>query len=260
MSDTKIRWTEAVWNPVTGCTKVSPGCKHCYAERMAKRLAGRNGYPAAPHQFDVTLHPDKLTEPLHWKKPRRVFVNSMSDLFHAQVPDEFIENVFGTMFISPFHTFQILTKRPQRMFEFVIAHYERHAMTGVYPNIWLGVSCEDQKTADERIPLLLQTPAAVRFVSAEPLLGPIDLEAYLMKRYVSGRATYESVGNPWLDWLIVGGESGPHARPMDLEWARSLRGQCHATQTPFFFKQTGGARSETGQLLDGQRYEQFPRG
>lgn len=176
MSKTKIEWVinqdgtkGKTWNPVSGCTPISPGCAHCYAKRMAQRLAGRCGYPEAPHEFDVTLHPEKVGDPLRWKKPTRVFVCSMSDLFHHDVPFEFIKDVSRVMRACPQHTFQVLTKRPERMAEFAAA-------IGIaWPNVWLGVTAEDQEQADQRIPVLLQIPAAVRFVSIEPLLEPVDL-------------------------------------------------------------------------------------
>ena len=257
LADTRIEWADAVWNCVTGCSKVSAGCKHCYAERMAQRFAGRNGYPA-DEPFRVTLHPDKLDLPLHWKKPRKIFVNSMSDLFHSEVPDEFIRMVWDVMRSedSRQHTFQILTERPARMME-LLQRWDWN-LRDIYdqrplPNVWLGVSVENQQTADERIPLLLQTPAAVRFVSAEPLLGPINLEdvAFDRERAEAARRKAGGVGSPYpldewrlfinrdrcLDWVIAGGESGPGARPMEIEWARSLRDQCAAAGAAFFMKQ-----------------------
>ena len=267
MAQSKIEWTERVWNPVTGCTKVSQGCKNCYAERMAKRLAGRCGYPA-DDPFRVTIHSDRLAQPLHWRKPSRVFVNSMSDLFHPDVPGGFIAAVFGIMAACPQHTFQVLTKRPARMktwFEdlksvgpanrcYPAETCRAHAMnktldsvrsklTGYdtrwpLPNVWLGVSAENQETADQRIPLLLQAPAAVRFVSCEPLLGPVDLAGASGGNDYLGDHWDRNVG-PGIDWVIAGGESGPGARPMHLDWARSLRDQCAAARVPFFFKQWG---------------------
>ena len=219
---TTIEWTEKTWNPVTGCTKVSPGCDHCYAEGIARRFAGSKAFP---NGFDVTLHPERLDAPLRWRKPARVFVNSMSDLFHKDVPDEFIEQVWDTMRGTPQHTYQILTKRPARMRSFL---QRRRPIWGEapLPNVWLGVSAEDQKRADLRIPELLNTPAAVRFVSAEPLLGVLQ-------------ASYPS----WLglDWVIVGGESGPGARPMRLQWAKTLVAGCHELSIAVFVKQLGSA-------------------
>ena len=259
MSGTSIEWTEETWNPVTGCTKVSPGCQHCYAERFSERFRGVPGHPYETG-FDVTLRPERLAKPLGWKKPRRVFVNSMSDLFHEDVPDEFIDRVFAVMSMAHWHTFQVLTKRAVRMRDYLasrsknVKYWEKPAQELDYPfirllqfpfqNIWLGVSVEDQKRADERIPLLLETPAAVRFVSAEPLLGPINFDSThesdpCSSNFLSGiegERIYDGKKCA-LDWVIVGGESGPGARPMDPEWARFIREQCHASRIPFFMKQ-----------------------
>jgi len=230
---TKIEWTEETWNPVTGCTKVSAGCQNCYAERMAKRLAGRYGYPA-DDPFRVTLQEDQLSKPLSWRKPRMVFVCSMGDLFHPDVPDEYITQIFDVMAKARWYrqTFQVLTKRPERMREHLLA---RKALTA--PNVWLGVTAENQETADQRIPILLQTPAAVRFVSCEPLLGSLDLAEgghgwLFVTDLTDGRRTH-------LDWVIVGGESGPKARPAHPDWFRSIRDQCQSAGVPFFFKQWG---------------------
>lgn len=254
MSDkTKIEWTDATWNPVTGCTKVSPGCDHCYAETIAHRFAGTKAYP---NGFDVTLRPERLDQPLRWKRPRRIFVNSMSDLFHKDVPTEYIARVFAVMALAPQHTFQILTKRPGRMrsllstadFQLMVdAHMHNHGdvETEVWPlpNVWLGTSVENQKWADVRIPQLIQTPAAVRFLSCEPLLGPITLT-----RLHAHCPTHDFDGGfcsgpcPHLilpDWIIVGGESGPNARPMHPDWARNLRGDCLSAGIAFYFKQWG---------------------
>lgn len=228
---TKIEWCDVTWNPVTGCTKISAGCKHCYAERFAERFRGVPGHPYEAG-FDVMLKPERLSQPLKWRKPRRVFVNSMSDLFHKDVPWWFIDQVFATMAACPQHTFMVLTKRAGQMrmycqaYQALANHAER---IEVLPNLWLGVSVENQAAADERIPLLLSTPAAVRFVSAEPLLGPIDIAWALHK--------FHSVTPTLLDWVIAGGESGPKSRPMDIAWARSLRDQCRASGVPFFMKQ-----------------------
>lgn len=243
MGKTTIEWTDQTWNPVTGCDKVSPGCDHCYAEGIAHRFAGT---PQFPNGFGVTLRPERLGEPLRWRKPRRVFVNSMSDLFHADVPDEFIAKVFGVMAHAEQHTFQVLTKRPGRMRSLLRSDAFRELVfksvdVGLpdvmgdawpIPNVWLGVSAEDQKWADVRIPVLLDTPAAVRFVSAEPLLGPIDMQVWL-------EDDPEKYDVPALDWVIVGGESGRGARPMHPDWARSLRDQCVEASVPFLFKQWG---------------------
>ena len=261
MSDrSRIEWTEATWNPVTGCTKVSPGCAHCYAEAIAARF-GRS--------FDVILHPERLDQPLRWRRPRRVFVNSMSDLFHEQVPEGFIDQAFAVMGIADRHTFQVLTKRPRRMKSWACAswgdgyfepHHDRgdrvaseatHWM-GMPPdqwplsNVWLGVSVENQRWA-ERVDTLLQTPAAVRFVSAEPLLGPLDLNlefGYCPKHDFSGGSCLQRhhPGVRHLDWLIVGGESGPNARPMRIEWLESLVDQADEAGIPVFVKQDSGPR------------------
>lgn len=244
MTKTKIEWADRVWNPVTGCTKVSQGCKNCYAERLARRFLGERKFT------DVRIHPDRLGQLDHWKIPQRVFVNSMSDLFHDQVPMEFIMQVFNEMICHPQHTFMILTKRPARMRKFI----DWYGITG--ENVWLGVSVENQQTADERIPVLLETPAAVRFVSCEPLLGRVDLNIGVCP--ICGGCG-ETAGSYWqddgmdtcdacggsgnavnkIDWVICGGESGIGARVMHPDWARSLRDQCVETGTPFFFKQWG---------------------
>ena len=223
MGETKIEWCATVWNSATGCTPISPGCANCYAARMAKRLAGRCGYPKK-EPFKVTLHPERLTEPFSWRKPRRVFVSSMGDLFHKDVPMGHILDVLTCATACDQHTFIFLTKRPRRMKE-AFEEYKSYLRVSIraLKNIWLGVSVENQKAADERIPVLLQTPTAVRFISCEPLLGPVDLSPYISK----------------LDWIISGGESGPSARPMHPDWARSIRDQCLRTWTPFFFKQWG---------------------
>jgi len=274
---TGIEWTEATWSPVTGCSKVSPGCAHCYAERMAHRLAGRVGYDA-DEPFRVTLRPEKLGEPLRWKRPRRVFVCSMGDLFHEDVPDEFIAAVFGVMAEAHWHIFQVLTKRPARMAEWCeLAAARRRTVTwssrallgdlsnGPWPlpNVWLGVTAEDQKRADERIPLLLQIPAAVRFVSLEPLLGPIDLERQF--------ALIDSNGEPYaprcdpggassLGWVIVGGETGPGARSIvHPGWVRDIRDQCQEAGVAFFFKNWGGVnKKRAGRILDGRTWDEMP--
>jgi protein gp37 len=247
---TKIQWTDKTWNPITGCTKVSQGCKHCYAETMAKRMWATQYKPNAdgsPRQFgDVRVHPDRLEEPLHWRKPARVFVNSMSDLFHEDVPDEFIGAVFAVMLRAPQHTFQILTKRPERMVAWFRDFYANQMPS---LNVWLGVSVEDQANANKRIPLLLQTPAHVRFLSCEPLLGPLDLLDYLPGpntdswcalhggRPVSALSSICQCGT--IDWVIVGGESGREARPFHLDWARDIAGQCQKAGVACFVKQLG---------------------
>lgn len=269
---TGIEWTDATWNPVTGCTKVSSGCDHCYAEKIAHRFAGTMAYP---NGFDVTLRSDRLEQPLRWKRPRRVFVNSMSDLFHDAVPDIYLEQVFDVMERARQHTFQLLTKRHARMRSFVnarearkreyaakfddcpteamrnspAAKAARERAANPPPNIWLGVSTESQPWADIRIPALLDTPAAVRFISAEPLLGPIDLTRITPARVGGPLRTNalapsldrdtSSVLVPGLDWVIVGGESGPGARPMHPEWVYRLQEQCVQSNVAFLFKQWG---------------------
>jgi protein gp37 len=246
MSQTKIEWADKVWNPVTGCSKISAGCQNCYAERMSKRLAGRCGYPK-DNPFKVTLHPDKLDQPYKWKKPQRIFVNSMSDLFHPDVPFEFIGQVFARMHNHQKHTFMVLTKRPERMKEF-IQWYKTEWLAGFesawpreYQHVWLGVTAENQAAADERIPILLQTPRGLGFVSIEPMIGPVDLSKYVGQEsdvFDLGGVTIQEI-RPELDWVIVGGETGPKARPMHPEWVLSLRDQCHAANVPFFFKSWG---------------------
>lgn len=261
MSDkTSIEWTRgddgtpgATWNPVTGCTKVSPGCDHCYAERIVERFKGKGAFAT------VKRSEEKLYAPLHWRKPRRVFVNSMSDLFHDDVPTSFIARVFSVMARTPRHSYQLLTKRHARMRSLLgDEDFTRHVWLAAgrpasdepppWPlsNVWLGVSVEDQKWADIRVPALLGTPAAVRFLSCEPLLGPLDASEYLTP---DGCHTHMGEKFPTIcqspscgtaiDWAIVGGESGPGARPMHPDWARSLRDQCNAANVPFFFKQWG---------------------
>ena len=240
MGKTAIEWTDDTWNPATGCDKVSEGCDNCYAETIAKRFAGSRAFPDG---FAVTLHPDRLEHPLHWRKPRRVFVNSMSDLFHDAVPDDYIESVFIVMAHAPQHTFQILTKRPGRMRSWMQAR-ARRTERGPLPNVWLGVSAENQRWANIRVPVLLDTPAAVRFVSAEPLLGHIDFNACDARR---------------LDWVIAGGESGPHHRPLHLDWVRSIRDQCVRDGVAFLFKQVGGRTPKAGgRELDGRTWDEYP--
>ncbi len=227
MSDgSKIEWTEASWNPVSGCTKVSPGCDHCYAETFAERWRGVPGHHFE-NGFDVTRRPERLDQPLHWKRPRRIFVNSMSDLFHDEVPTAFIAAVFDVMRKTPQHTYQILTKRHARMRS--LARTAAFGEGWPLPNVWLGVSVEDQHWADIRIPALLETPAAVRFISAEPLLGPVDLT------WLRGIDALDH----GLSWVIAGGESGPGARPCDLGWLRALAWQCERAEVAFFCKQLG---------------------
>jgi protein gp37 len=232
--NSSIEWTEGTWNPVTGCTKVSPGCKHCYAERMANRLAGMN-QPRYRNGFEVTLQPDLVRLPLRWRQPRVIFVNSMSDLFHEEIPESFIAEVFQTMLEAHWHTFQILTKRAERLAEI--------ADRLPWPiNVWMGVSVESPRYV-HRIERLRSVPAAVRFLSIEPLLSPIP-----------------SVPLAGIDWVIVGGESGPGARPMEPDWVREIRDRCVGNGVPFFFKQWGGVRKgRTGRLLDGRTWDEMPQ-
>jgi protein gp37 len=297
----KIEWTDATWNPTRGCSRVSTGCERCYAERMAARFSG-TGQPYeglavmksdGPHGTgEVRFIEEALNLPLRWRKPKRIFVNSMSDLFHEKVPDAWIDRIFFVMEAASQHTFQVLTKRPERMHvyandpdtprrirELIIASLgragaplspgSRKMISEHWPleNVWLGVSAEDQKTAGERIPLLLRTPAAVRWISAEPLLAPIDLNAITFGRvYMDGGwqpARYNllkpvtmffdegDVHLPGLDWVVVGGESSQGARPMHPDWARSVREQCQAAGVPFFMKQI----CERGRKIP---YEHFP--
>lgn len=259
---TGIEWTDATWNPVTGCDKVSPGCDHCYAETFAERWRGTERH-YFENGFDVQLRPDKLALPLRWTKPRKVFVNSMSDLFHDKVPDEYIARVFSVMASAGQHTFQLLTKRHGRMRSLMTSDAFRELVfkcqalelpgdvMGDYwplPNVWLGVSAEDQKRAELRIPFLMDTPAAVRFVSLEPLLARVDLWPSWLhpvmrepspENHALGRRIGKANGVGLIDWVIVGGESGPGARPMHPDWARSLRDQCVAAGVPLLFKQWG---------------------
>mgnify|MGYP000268173817 CR=1 FL=1 len=229
-----IEWTESTWNPVTGCTKVSPGCAHCYAERIALRLQAM-GHPNYVNGFKVTIHEHMLALPLRWKKPQMIFVNSMSDLFHEDVPLEFIQKVFDVMRRASWHIFQVLTKRSQRLLEL-------NPEIDWPPNVWMGVSVENQDYIF-RIEHLRQTNAHLKFLSLEPLLGPLpnlDLRG--------------------IDWVIVGGESGPGARPIKEEWVIDIRDQCRAANIPFFFKQWGGVRKKrAGRVLQGRTWDEMPR-
>lgn len=228
-----IEWTDATWNPVTGCSKVSPGCKFCYAERLARRLQamGQKNYS---NGFEVTLQPHMLEHPVQWRKPRRVFVNSMSDLFHSEVPTAYIKRVFGVMRRAHWHQFQLLTKRSERLLELNrVLQWE--------PHIWMGVSVEKEDYLF-RVEHLRRTGAAIKFLSIEPLLGPLH-----------------SLGLRGIDWVIVGGESGPHARPVDPAWVQELRDRCASAGVPFFFKQWGGVfKSRTGRTLDGRTWDEMP--
>ena len=247
----KIEWTDATWNVVTGCEKVSPGCDNCYAETFAERWRGIPGHHFETG-FDVTLRPERMMLPLKWRKPKRIFVNSMSDLFHKDVPDSYIAEVFSVMARTPQHTYQVLTKRHGRMRSLLSRPSFRdnlaHLADWPLPNVWLGVSVEDQKHANLRIPALVDTPAAVRFLSCEPLLGPIDLKQAVRtlgsERGHGLTASFVHAGGccrkfHGIDWVIVGGESGRGARPMSPDWARSLRDQCETADVPFLFKQWG---------------------
>jgi protein gp37 len=240
MSDhSKIEWTDATWNPVRGCTKISPGCAHCYAETFAERFRGVPGHPYE-QGFDLRLVPGKLTDPLRWAKPKMIFVNSMSDLFHVDVPDEYIVRVARVMEVANWHTYQVLTKRSERMRDLLRTKLQFAAKL---PHIWWGVSVENRKDGLPRIEHLRAAPAAMRFLSIEPLLedlGAINLDG--------------------IHWAIVGGESGPGARPMEKAWVVSIRDQCREAKVPFFFKQWGGTRkAKAGRHLDGRTFDEVPR-
>ena len=228
-----IEWTNATWNPVTGCTKISPGCKHCYAERMARRLRAM-GQPRYRDGFKVTLQPDVVQQPLRWRRPRMIFVNSMSDLFHKSVPDAFIAQCFDVMETASQHTFQVLTKRPERV--------ARMVRSLPWPkNVWMGTSIENADYLG-RIDSLTRVPATVRFLSLEPLLGPLP-----------------QLPLDGIHWVIVGGESGPGARPMDANWVFDIRDQCVQQGVPFFFKQWGGVnKKKAGRQLDGRLWDDLP--
>lgn len=234
----KIEWTDTTWNPVRGCTKISPGCRHCYAERFAERFRGVKGHPFE-HGFDLALVPKKLGEPLRWSEPQMIFVNSMSDLFHEAVPLAYIEKVTETMRLASWHTYQVLTKRSRRLRELLCGPLRAAAND---PHIWWGVSVEDRKYGLPRIADLQSSPAAVRFLSVEPLLenlGKLPLKG--------------------ISWVIVGGESGPGARPIKEEWVLSIREQCKAANVSFFFKQWGGVRKKAaGRTLRGRTHDDFP--
>ena len=233
-----IEWTDATWNPVRGCTKISPGCKHCYAETFAERFRGVPGHPYE-QGFDLRLVEEKLDEPILWKKPKMIFVNSMSDLFHNDVPDSYILKVADVMRRAQWHTYQVLTKRADRLARLLKTHLEEHALLS---HIWWGGSVEDARHGLPRIDLLRNTPAQVRFLSIEPLLedlGRIDLRG--------------------IHWAIVGGESGPGARPIETEWVISIQKQCEKAGVPFFFKQWGGVRKKrAGRLLAGRTWDELP--
>lgn len=319
----RIEWTDATWNPVTGCSKVSPGCQHCYAERLSLRQGwSHHPWTASHAEENVVVHPDRLLQPMRWPRPRSIFVNSMSDLFHDQVPTMFLDQVFAVMAFCydvsvvtldnvvascrPRHRFQVLTKRPQRQRDYLsdlaalaqrpaseqfassFAAASRavsqaaghpiwpnapfHTLRWIrdgFPGLWVGVSVEDQRRADERIPLLLQTPAPIRFLSCEPLLGPVDLSAFqpfsaecFCQDSPSGCRPRQAVGCPvtGVDWVITGAESGPQARPMDDDWVRTLRDQCTAAGVPFFFKQrVEHGRKLSEPVLDGRVWSEMPQ-
>jgi len=234
MAQSKIEWTESTWNPLTGCNKISPGCKHCYAERMAKRLQAM-GQPNYVNGFKLTMHPQALEKPLEWKTPQVIFVNSMSDLFHKEVPLDFIQQVFDVMKRADWHQFQVLTKRSERLLEL-------SPKLEWADNIWMGVSVENADYTF-RIDQLRETGAKIKFLSVEPLLGPIP------KMNLKG-----------INWVIVGGESGPGARPLEREWVVDIKNQCVKAKVPFFFKQWGGVqKKKAGRLLDGITWDQMPK-
>lgn len=312
MSDkTGIEWTDATWNPIRGCSRVSEGCRHCYAESQAARIISMDrgrGIPEGKGAYDgllakggqwngnIKFVESVMDQPLRWKKPRMIFVNSMSDLFHEGVPDEVIDQVFTVMAAAPHHTFQILTKRPERMRRYMRNGSRPQRADGnrlfapdlttfvdwPLPNVWLGVSVEDQATADERIPPLIETPSAVRWLSMEPLLGPVAICSHVHENGI-GRVSMDGI-----DWVVVGGESGKKARPMHPDWACSLRDQCAAAGVPFLFKQWGewipmlgqaegvsvrgekhifddgtvmgwAGKKSAGRLLDGKQHDEYPR-
>lgn len=268
---TKIEWTDSTWNFVRGCTRVSDGCLRCYIDRTPPFRMAHNRFdsPSIGGKTRVTLHPEKLTDPLHWRAPRRVFVNSLSDLFHKDVPDELIARAFGVMARTPQHSYQILTKRAGRMHyllgndgqTMLEATRDEETADALYSagwplkNVWMGVSVEDQRAADLRINKLLDTPAAVRFLSCEPLLGPVDLSwasgvDCLRPDWCGGPGSGTGAPHPLIDWVIGGGESGPGARPMDLAWAHSLVKQCADAEVPMFMKQLGSVWAKTNGAED----------
>lgn len=282
---TGISWTDSTWNPIVGCTRVSAGCDNCYAVRATRRLAGKlplyQGLvnPGKSHFNGVVRTvPERLDQPLRWKRPRRIFVNSMSDLFHPEVPDRFIAEVWAVMSMSPQHTFQILTKRPDRMRIVGLAMFrlmvnaarlqcgvsvlpDSRRADGTYawplPNVWLGTSIEDQQLVEERCLPLFETPARIRFLSLEPLLGPINLG--LLGTLPRMRFSGYQLAADRLDWVIVGGESGPGHRPIEADWVRAIRDECHDAKVAFFFKQWGGRTAKAGgRELDGRVYDEWP--
>ena len=234
MQNTKIGWADTSWNPVSGCTKVSPGCDNCYAETLAERYRGTKAFP---NGFDVTLRPHKLNEPKKWKKPSRCFVNSMSDFWHKDIPDDFIRSIWNVMVDVDRHVYQILTKRPRRM----LSKIESLGLP-MRPHIWLGVSVESQNFAKTRIPDLLKTDAPIKFLSCEPLLGPVDISEWTQS----------------LQWVITGGESGSNRRPADYDWFRQIRDNCIDAGVAFFHKQGNAYKSDSDQELDGQLWQAYP--
>jgi protein gp37 len=237
-ASTQIEWTDATWNPVTGCTKITRGCDFCYAERFSERFRSVPGHPFE-NGFDLKLRPERLIQPLSWRQPRRIFVNSMSDLFHKEIPRSFIDSVFDTMEAADWHTFQVLTKRSSLMTRYL---RNRYGTDKAPPHVWLGVSVEDEKNT-VRLKHLNDAQASVRFVSFEPLLGSV------------GKIDLKGI-----DWAIVGGESGPHSRPIEEEWVIEIRDQCRSDKVAFFFKQWGGIRPKSGgRLLRGREWNQYPK-
>lgn len=234
-----IEWTDATWNPVTGCTKISAGCDNCYAARFSERFRGVPGHPFETG-FDLTMRPERLAQPLAWKKPRRIFVNSMSDLFHKEIPKSYIAAVFDTMEAADWHVYQVLTKRSSLLQKFI---NDRYRTRPAPPHMWFGVSLEGAPTVS-RIAHLQRANASIRFLSIEPLIAPVG-----------------TLNLDGIDWVIVGGESGPHARPMDRQWVIAIRNQCLKARVAFFFKQWGGRSPKSGgRLLDGREWNEFPRG
>jgi protein gp37 len=234
---TAIEWTDSTWNPVTGCTKITAGCDNCYAERFSERWRGIPGHPFE-NGFDLTLRPDRLRQPLSWRQPRVIFVNSMSDLFHKEIPTEFIDKVFDTMEEADWHVFQVLTKRSSLIRDYLKSRYSKKTPPA---HIWLGVSVEDS-SASARIRHLREAPAAVRFLSIEPLIGRVG-----------------QIDLTGIHWVIAGGESGPGARPMQIDWVREIRDQCRSSGVAFFFKQWGGIRPKSGgRSLDGREWSELP--
>lgn len=272
VAKTGIEWTDSTWNPTTGCTKVSAGCDHCYADFLAqgklrtnylKRLPVLQTAEAIADPFALRLWPERLTQPASWKDPRRIFVNSMSDLFHHDVPDAYLRQIWEVMLRVDRHVYQVLTKRPARAARWLWNNLDLLPGGQVPHHIWIGTSVEDQ-SQDYRIRHLLETPHAVRFLSCEPLLGELDIRTWLPKE-----ETVRDFANPGrtltrrtkgIDWVIVGGESGNGARPMDVDWVRSLRDQCAAAGVPYFFKQVGGRTPKAGgRYLDGRTWDEFPQ-